>query len=139
MAGDLSTLIRLHKYELDEKKQALAEIYEELAVKNKEKQVIIEKMEFEKSMINNVGEVHFTLSGYIEKVSQQIKAIDAEAMEIEKRAEIAKDKMLDSFSELKKYEMTQAERDRIEEEKQKYKETLELDEIALEGFRRNKE
>jgi len=46
---------------------------------------------------------------------------------------------MESFSELKKYEMTQAERDRLEAEERALKESNEMDAIGLEGFRRKSE
>ncbi|HEX2751780.1 MAG TPA: hypothetical protein VHP34_01475 [Alphaproteobacteria bacterium] len=43
---------------------------------------------------------------------------------------------METFSELKKYEMTQEEHDRLEEEERRFKETQSMDAIGLEGFRR---
>ena len=56
--------------------------------------------------------------------------------ELEEHIQKAKLSLLDTFSELKKFEMTQEERERIEEAERQFRETQELDAIGIEGFRR---
>lgn len=134
--ADLSVLIRLHEHELDEKRRVLAVLYSELALTEQQRRALEKAFDQEKTRMAKTPDVHFTFSHYAESVKKMRESfLDAEA-ELERRIEQAKDSMMESFSELKKYEMTQAERDRIEAEERKVKEALELDAIGLESFRR---
>ncbi len=134
--ADLSTLIRLHKHELDEKRQALAVLYTAVEDVERRRRDLDRDFEREKELVRASGDVNFTFTGYAAKVKQRQEELDAQKAGLEKQIEAAKDSMMETFSELKKYEMTQAERDRLEAAERALKESKELDEIGLEGFRR---
>ncbi len=137
--ADLSSLIRLHKHELDEKRRALAALYQEMAEMEKKIRDLERAFEKERAAISASGEVHFTFAQYAEKVRQQKEALREAEAALEKDIEQAKDNMMETFSELKKYEMTQAERERIEEAERAFKESQELDAIGIEGHRRKEQ
>jgi len=138
--ADLSTLIRLHKHELDEKRQALTALYTQLnAIEQKQKDMEAAFERERQAAAQNADDIHFTFVRYAEKFKQQRKVIEDQKSAMEKKITAAKDSMMESFSELKKYEMTQAERDRLEAEERALKESNEMDAIGLEGFRRKSE
>lgn len=137
--ADLSVLIRLHKHELDEKRRALAELYGEMAELERRQRELERSFEAEKEAIKVAGDVHFTFAQYAETVRQQQKSLTEEEQELEKHIEKAKTSLLETFSELKKYEMTQEERERLENEERLFRENRMLDEIGLENFRRKHE
>ena len=56
-----------------------------------------------------------------------------------RRIEVARDDMRRAFAELKKIEITQERREDEEEKAINKKESAELDEIAIEGFRRKQD
>jgi len=135
--ADLSSLIRLHQYDLDEKQRVLAELYGQQKVLEDQKQALQDKVLAEQKIIEEQGgAVHYTLAGFIQSVKQQTLKIEYQIQMIDQDVVVAKEALMDVFAELKKYEMTQAERDRIEFKQQKARETMELDEIALDVFRR---
>lgn len=137
--ADLSVLIRLHKHELDEKRRALAELYSALAELERQKREMLRKFEAEKeAMSGGTGEVHFTFAQYAESVMKRRKDFEQQEERLERQIEKAKESMMDTFGELKKFEMTQEERDRIEAEERAFKESQEMDAIGVEGFRRKK-
>ncbi len=137
--ADLSSLIRLHKHELDEKRRALAELYAKLAELERERRELERTFEREMEAIKNGDNIHYTFAPYAEKMKQQQNNLDQRMVKLEKQVEAAKDDMMVTFGELKKYEMTQAERDRLAEEERMIKETRALDEIALQGYVRRSE
>lgn len=138
--ADLNALIRLHKHELDEKRRALGELYSMMAELERERREMERAFEREKEAVKDNESIHFTFASYVEKMKQQQKMLDQKSLQLEKKIESAKEDMMNTFSELKKYEMTQAERDRLAEEERLMKESQALDEIALQGFiRRGKE
>lgn len=134
--ADLQPLIRLHKYELDEKRRVLSQYYADMAVLERKRQALEAAFEAEKEALRQSADVSFTFASYAEKVQRERDALLAAEKALEIKIQQAKDSLMESFAELKKYEMTQAERDRIEAEERAFKESLALDEIALEGFRR---
>jgi flagellar export protein FliJ len=135
MAG-LSSLIRLHKHELDEKRRVLGELYSALALLERERREIDRALQREKEAVDASGDVHFTFAQYVEKVKKQKEDLARAEAALEKQVEEAKDSLMETFSELKKYEMTEAERKRLEEEERRFREAKTLDDIGLEGFRR---
>lgn len=137
--ADLHTLIRLHKHELDEKRQALAVLYTKMAEHERQRRELEQAFAREKEAASVATDVHFTFARYAEQVNKQRKQMDEQKALIEAEITAAKDSMMETFSELKKYEMTQTERDRLAAEEQAVKESNELDAIGLEGFRRKSE
>lgn len=134
--ADLSALIRLHKHELDEKRRVLGEFYAEMAMLERDRRNMEREFEKEKEAIRQMADVSFTFAGYADTIRQKREAFDKAEQSLEKNIERAKEDLMETFSELKKYEMTQEERDRLEEEERRFKETQAMDAIGLEGFRR---
>lgn len=134
--ADLQPLIRLHKYEVDEKRRVLSQYYADMAVLERKRRSLEEAFAAEKEALRQTADVSFTFASYAEKVQREREALLAAEKDLELKIQQAKDSLMESFAELKKYEMTQAERDRIEAEERAFKESIALDEIALEGFRR---
>ncbi len=137
--ADLTVLIRLHKHELDEKRRALGELYSALSELERQRQMLKQELQQEKENVARSGDVHFTFASYAAAMKKKREALEQDAAVLEERIERAKESLMDTFSELKKYEMTQEERARLEEEERRVKESRIMDEIGLEGFRRKGE
>lgn len=137
--ADLSTLIRLHKHELDEKRQALGALYAELAALERQRREIERAFEREKAAVSADDDIHFTFASYVEATKLKFEDLRRKEEVLEKKIEEAKESLMESFSELKKYEMTQAERERLEEEERSFRETQSLDAIGIEGYRRRQD
>lgn len=137
--ADLSTLIRLHKHELDEKRVALAALYAAMTRLEQQERDLERAFQKEKEAAAAAADVHFTFAHYAEKMKAQQKALAEQKKALERNIEAAKESMMETFSELKKYEMTQQERDRLAAEERALKESKMMDEIGLEGFRRREE
>jgi flagellar protein FliJ len=134
--ADLSVLIRLQKHELDQKRQALAALNAALAEIEQKQRELERDYEREKQSLKKTNDVHFTFAQYTESVKKKRAELSRAKAELEKKVEEAKLSLLDTFGELKKFEMTQDERERLEEEERLFRENQELDAIGLEGFRR---
>jgi flagellar FliJ protein len=137
--ADLSALIRLHKHELDEKRRILGEYYSELALLERDRRNMEREFELEKEAVRQMDDVPFTFAGYADTIRQKREDFDRAEAALEKKIERAKEDLMETFSELKKYEMTQEERERLEEEERRFKESQAMDAIGLEGFRRKTE
>jgi flagellar protein FliJ len=134
--ADLSVLIRLHQHELDEKRRALAELYTALADLERQQRDLEREFEMEKAAVAKANDVHFTFAQYAESVIKRREELNVAEAELEEHIQKAKMSLLDTFSELKKFEMTQEERERVEAEERQFREAQDLDAIGLEGFRR---
>lgn len=134
--ADLGALIRLHKHDLDEKRRVLGEFYAEMAALERDRRNMEREFEKEKEAVKQMEHVSFTFAGYADTIRQKREAFDKAEAALEKKIERAKEDLMETFSELKKYEMTQEERDRLEQEERRFKETQAMDAIGLEGFRR---
>ena len=110
---DLHGLIRYHKWRLDEKQRALAEL------RNREDQILADAARLEdaiKAEQQTAGANYEVAFGYGNFA----------------RAAIGR-------REVKTYELAQAERDKREAEERRHKENLDLDETAQIGHRRRQE
>lgn len=137
--ADLTVLIRLHKHELDEKRRVLGELYSVQAELERRKRELELALQLEKENIARSGDVHFTFASYAAAMKQKREALEQNEAALGEQIEKAKESLMETFSELKKYEMTQEERERLEEEERRVRESRVMDEIGLEGFRRKGE
>lgn len=137
--SDLSVLIRLHKHELDGKRRALGDLYTALSVLERERRTLERLYELEKQAVDASGDVHFTFIQYTDKVRKKREELDMAEQLLERQIEQAKDSLMETFGEMKKYEMTQEERERLEAEARAIREAKNMDDIGLESFRRRDE
>ena len=131
----LDSLIRLHRHELDDKRRVLMECYRAMASLESKKRELEENFAKEKKALEKSGDVHYTFATYADEVRKKGLMLASQIRETEKLIEAAKEDMMLTFGELKKFEMTKAERARLEEEERKLIESKIFDEIGLQIFR----
>jgi len=133
--ADLSSLIRLHKYELDEKQREIGELYEQLNELEVARASIIKRREDEiKAAAKDPELVSYTMSGFLEKSKVYEENLNKQIFIKQHEVETVREDMMNCFAELKKYELTQTERERIEAQEIKLKEGRMFDDIAISGF-----
>ena len=137
--ADLRPLIRYHKWRLDEKQRALAEL------RNHEDQIVAEGERLEEAIKaeQHTAAGNFEVSfgygnfaraaiGRRERIAQALAGVRA-------RIATAADELAEAFREVKTYELAQEERDKREAEERRHKENIVLDETAQIGHRRRQE
>lgn len=136
--ADLNPLIRVRSHAVEEKQKALAELYELVETLETEKAHILTTLDEEGKKLGqeNAGEMMQYYCNYAENVRHRITDINTEVERLEGRIDVARDDMRAAFADLKKVEITQAEREKVERAAIDKKESDMLDEIALEGYRR---
>ena len=140
MADDLSSLIRVRKHSVEQKQKLLADLYRKAGELQNEKQSMLDNLEEEKARAHEMGvEMLSYLGPYSEAVQERVEEIEAQSKTLEARIDIARDDMGRAFAELKKIEITQERREDEEKRAQDKKESAELDEIAIDGYRRKLE
>lgn len=134
--ADLSVLIRLHKHELDEKRRVLSDLYGQMSLMEQQRFILEENFRKEKEAVDEMGDIHFTFAKYAEKMQKAREQLEKDQELLQMRIDLAKESLMETFGELKKYEMTQEERERLEEEERRLREGARMDEIGIEAFRR---
>lgn len=136
MAGDLKSLIRYHKWRLDEKRRALADLHS-LTDRLAEQLVALEaEVKAEHDAARQSPETAVTLAAYINQANFRKRTLTESIAQVKRQIEVATDEMQEVFQEVKRYELAQDERTRREKEKIRRRETTMLDEIAATGFHR---
>jgi flagellar export protein FliJ len=139
--ADLAPLIRFRKHGVDEKRRVLAQLLREAETVERQKKVIEDQMNREIAMAKELGRIDADayLGKYLQGARKKVKALEMALKKMEGRIEAAQEEIRESFAEMKKIEITQELRDKREDAAQKRKEDNELDDIAIDRFRRNQD
>ena len=139
--ADLDPLIRYRKHGVDEKRRVLGQLYREQEMLQRQKETIQKQMQIEQDLANEMGSTDAIayLGRYLEGARKKIKAIDAAVKKLETRIIAAREDVRTAFSEMKKVEIVQRNREKEEEAEAKRKEDIEYADIAIEGYRRKLE
>lgn len=139
MAGhDLKTLIRLHKWTLDEIQRKLGNLLRfESALLNR-KELLKRQYDEEERIAGDNQIAALTFGAYVDWYVKEKERVE-QALE-DNRREILKvrDELLEAFQELKTFEISQENRERREKEELERKMNRVLDEIGLNLYRRKK-
>lgn len=140
MAGkDLKTLIRLHKWDLEDKQRKLGQLLRFEAALYNRKDLIRRQYEEEERVANENQVAALTFGAYVEwyiaerdRVNRTIAENEAEILKV-------RDEILEAFQELKTFEITQENRHKREMAELERKMNAVLDEIGLNLYRRKQE
>jgi flagellar protein FliJ len=127
----LSSLIRLHRWRLDEKRRELAAL-EQLAADLRAQLGQLEvdvKTEQEAARTTESGA--FAYAGYAQGVIDRRAKLSASLKEVEGRIKLQDDSVKETFRELKRYEITMAERKKRARHESDRREQAAADETSL--------
>jgi flagellar protein FliJ len=136
--ADLKPLIRLRKYRVEEKQKVLAEIFRQAELLEGRKRVLVLDLEREEQLAQESDSVDamFAFVAYAARVHTEIDKLNMLIEKMEPRILKAQDEMREAFSEQKKAELIQEQREDEEQKEIARKENTNLDEIGVEVFRR---
>jgi flagellar export protein FliJ len=134
---DLHTLIRVRKWDVEEKQRALAALLrDEEKILDFQRALEVE-LEQEKAAASKApGDQRFTLEPYIQRVKQRRENIAAALVLIRGKINEARDHLAEAYRRLKTFEITQEQRDEAEEAEANRVEQINLDEMGIELHRR---
>jgi len=130
------SLIRLHRFQVDEKRRKLAELelmVQEFRARERELEAQVEA-EQKKAGISDVA--HFAYPMFAKSVIRRRENILTSIEDIERQLDAAKEELSDAFRELKKYEIIEDNRKRKVRREVMRTEQAQLDEVALGIHRR---
>jgi len=139
--ADLESLIRLRRHVVEEKQKILADIYREVEICETQKMELNERLERERAALDEnldleTREFYGRFEGVIR---EKIDAIMSELLALETRLDLAQEEVRAAFADMKRVEIVNDRRSEEERQAIIAKETAELDDIGIEGFRRKHE
>lgn len=135
MAG-LTSIIRLRKHELDEKRRVVTQLQTLLDNLEREERRTLDALEAEKKHAEVDEETRAAFPNYNKRVQAKLKELRAEQEKVKIAIDRARAELQDAFKELKTYEITEDNRQKRIEAEEKRKENQTMDDIGIEGHRR---
>lgn len=139
--ANLKSLIKLRKHVVDEKQKTLASLYSLVEDIENKKTVLIQRLQEERSILKL--ESPLEMLSYFGRFSQNVQRVleklNVEKRKIEDRIVVAQDDVRNAFAEMKRVEIVQREREKVEKKKDNDKESREMDDIGIEAFARKQE
>lgn len=137
MAKGMNGIIRLHKWQVDEKRRQITEleVMRDELIEKLEK--LVSDLENEKICLAKSNVVDINYANYASAVMTRRENLEGSITEIDVSIENMKDELSEAFKELKKYEIVEQralERERLEQQK---REQDRLDEISINMYRAN--
>ncbi len=134
--ADLKPLIRLRRHALDDIRRAVAELEERRREIEAQQKALEVELVREREAAGQDPAARLSLEGYLKRARQRGEDFERALAAIDEELSAAHDRMAEAFAEVKKFELTQEARDSAAKAKAKKREDQMLDEIALDGFRR---
>lgn len=136
MKKGLDALIRIHQFELDEKRRALKEL--ETVRANIETAIRMLENEVDREQKAAVGSVEAGMAygNYARAAIARRGRLEQNLRDIEPQVEAAREVVAQAFEELKKYEITKAGRDKAAVAEANRKEQILMDELGLSAYMR---
>ena len=137
--ADLYALIRLQKHRVEEKQKIVADLFRQAELVEGRKQELLEREAREREVLekNNLTEGMDYFLKFSELIKNDVERLNGELVKIEKRIDFAQEEVRQIFVELKRIEIVQRNREQREADKRRKQEEQELNEVAIEGFRRS--
>ena len=132
----LTGLIRLHRWKLEEKLRDLREL-ERLHDKLQAQATSLEEdLVRERAIARDSREASYAFGRYVEHVIDQQRKLKESIYEVISQIQDLEGVVAETYRELKKYELTEANRLQRQRRNMQRREQIELDEIALNVHRR---
>jgi flagellar protein FliJ len=137
MVKDLSTLIRLHKYRVDEKRRSLGELLGAVSTLQKKSEILEDEIILEQQTASAAPEsIGMFYGAYAKEVVNKRNEILEEISNFEKKIAEKQEEMRIEYKDLKIFEITQEAREKIAASEVTKTEQMILDELGQESFRR---
>ena len=139
--ADLESLIRLRKHTVDEKQKVLSEIYRQIEQLEQRREELLQRLNKErKALDEDLSLETRDFYGRFEGVIRSdVERIDIEIRNLETGLDKAQEDVRAAFADQKRVEIVSERRKEEQAQEIKNKDSIELDEIGIEGFRRKEE
>lgn len=139
MAANIKNLIRLHEWNVDEKRRKLGELLRlQGELEDQMKQLEADLVKQQQAAAADPTLAGITYGNFAQQVIQRRENLQESIDQMEFVIAHAQDDLSQAYQELKKYEIVDRNRQRRYELEQGRREQIQLDEIALNQHRRKK-
>jgi flagellar export protein FliJ len=132
----LESLIRLHRWRLDERRRQLAELEGFAERLRQDRRRLEAELADEQAAAGRSFEGQLAYPGYLRRVRERRTILDRSLAETEAQIAAAREALGEAFQELKRHEIAQASRDFHQRQQLVRRERIELDALAIENHRR---
>jgi flagellar protein FliJ len=132
----LDSLIRLHRWQLDERQRDLATLEALAASLAEERRRLEAEDRREREAAVTAPETAFAYAGYVRAMIERKRKLNQSEAEISSRILGAREALAEAFQEVKRYEIAAASRAKQQAAKLARIEQQALDELGIEGHRR---
>ena len=136
---NIDALIKIHAFELDEKRRALQQIESFRVDIENSLDRLAEQLSSEQDAARSSEVGVYAYGDYARAVIQRRKALEESLSAVTQQVEQARDAVAQAFETLKKYEITKAGRDSAALAEARRRERILLDELGLNQHSRRKE
>ena len=137
--NDLKTLIRVHQFELDEKRRQLGNLLRfEQSLENR-KILLAKRFKEEEEAAKSDQTAALTFGAYVDWHIDENKRVDRALADARQEIALMRDEIREAYQELKTFEITQENREKREAAELERKNNAVLDEIGLTLYRRKQE
>ena len=137
---DLHTLIRMRKWDVDERQRAVAALLRREEAILADQAALAREMAAEAAFVGSakVVEMTFTFAAYLERCDRRREELANALQEVRRQIEEARDELAEAYRGLKTFEVTQEMRDAAAEKENERREQIDLNEIGLTLHRRGR-
>ncbi len=136
MVKGLEGMIRLHKWQLDEKRRQLNDLEAMRDDLLRQKALLAEQLSFEQQKAAAAPVVDFAYANYATSVMQRQQNLQNSLNEIEASIEDMKEQVAEAFKEMKKYEIVERREQERRRAQAHRRQQADLDELAVQMHRR---
>lgn len=134
----LTSMIRVHRWVLDEKRQRLSEIQRFADRMQDDLRRLEEHMEAEKEAARTSFEGNVAYATFYSAALERRRKLQRTIENLDGQVEAARDDVRDAFEELKKYEQAHIRIERQDQDRQRRFEQLSLDEVGTNIYRQSR-
>lgn len=132
----ITNLIRIHKWQLDEKRRAIGDMEHMLMGFKDQLAKLDREQEMELRVAGQNEETRFAYANYAKAAKIRRQNLTASITEAEQRIAEAQEEVAEIYQDLKKYEISEETRVRLLKEQQKKRLQQEMDAVSLDMYRR---
>ena len=134
---DLHTLIRVRKWDVDEKQRAVGALLRDEEKILDFQAALAREMEEEKALVGQaVPSARMTFEPYIQRGKQRRQNLEAALILIRQKIDQAREELAEAYRRFKTFEITQDQRDAAEEAEENRVEQITIDEMGIDLHRR---
>lgn len=133
----LPTLIRVRKWELEEKRRKLNDLRALAAKLSDAIARLNDEVQQEQGLASSQADLAFAYGPYAAAVVERRRTLELSVEGVQRQIEAAMEELTEAFTELKKFEVANANRSRRARADANRREQIQLDDVALESFRRD--